>query len=86
MATSKQKEHAWNGANIIKGENPDVWRKDKYGDTIKYSSYGTYGEYGWEVDHKNPKSNGGTDHLRNIQALHTETNREKSDNCNFKKK
>ncbi|MBC8552356.1 MAG: HNH endonuclease [Candidatus Brocadiales bacterium] len=46
---------------------------------MRNGSHGTLGEYGWEVDHKNPKAKGGTENLRNIQALHWEENREKSD-------
>ena len=34
---------------------------------------------GWEVDHIKPKSLGGSDATRNLQALKTEVNREKSD-------
>lgn len=86
MATKKQIEHAWDNAKKIRGENPDVWRKDKHGNVIRYASYGTNGDYAWEVDHKNPVSKGGTEHLRNIQALHKEENREKSDKYPYKKR
>ncbi|MFV2045181.1 MAG: HNH endonuclease signature motif containing protein [Anaerolineales bacterium] len=40
-------------------------------------AYGKGGDCGWEVDHRNPKAKGGTDHLRNIQALNTSANRKK---------
>ena len=31
MATNKQIEDAWNNAHKIRGRNPDVYRKDDYG-------------------------------------------------------
>ena len=40
MASKKDIENAWNNANIIRGKNPDVYRKDKYGNEIYKSSYG----------------------------------------------
>ncbi|HOK46564.1 MAG TPA: HNH endonuclease signature motif containing protein [Bryobacteraceae bacterium] len=79
MATKEQIEHAWENAKPIRGQNPDVWRRDVEGNKIRRGSYGTQGEYGWEVDHKNPTSKGGTDSLRNVQALHWKANREKGD-------
>jgi len=79
VATQRQKDYAWEKAEKVKGKNPDTWRRDSAGNLIRRGSYGTLGEYGWEVDHKNPKSKGGTDHLRNIQALHWRHNRSKGD-------
>jgi 5-methylcytosine-specific restriction endonuclease McrA len=79
MATQKQINHAWDKATPIRGQNPDVYRKDSYGNKIRKPSYGTQGEYGWEVDHKNPISNGGSDNPKNLQALHWQENREKGD-------
>ena len=72
-----KKDDVWEKATTIKGKNPETWRKDAYGNTIRYGSYGTKGDYGWELDHKNPKSNGGTNTLRNIQALQWAENRKK---------
>ena len=75
MATKKQIELAWNNAKKVKGKNPDTWRRDPYGNIIRKGSYGTNGQYGWEVDHIKPKSKGGSDSSKNIQALHTKINR-----------
>lgn len=74
-----KKEKIWNKGKPIKGKNPEVWRKDVAGNKIRHGSYGTRGEYGWEFDHKNPKSKGGSDNIRNLQPLHWKTNREKGD-------
>lgn len=79
MASEKDKKVAWEKAKPIRGKNSDVWRKDPYGNTIKWGSYGTKGEYGWEIDHKHPKSKGGTDNPRNLQAIHWQENRKKRD-------
>ena len=78
MATQKQKEHAWETASPVKGKNPELYRKDNYGNEIYKPSYGKQGEKSWEVDHKKPVAKGGTESLRNIQALKTSVNREKS--------
>jgi len=86
MASKKKIDDAWNKSKPIRGKNPDTWRKDIQGNKIRKGSYGTQGEYGWELDHKKPKSKGGTDSGRNIQPLHWEENREKSDSYPLKKK
>jgi len=75
----KQINYAWGKATTLRNRNPAVWRRDEFGNLIKAGSYGTCGEFGWEIDHRKPRAKGGTDHLRNIRALHHETNREKSD-------
>ena len=79
-----KKDKIWEKARKIRGKNPDVWREDSQGNTIRYGSYGTQGDYGWEGDHKKPKAKGGTDNQRNLQALHWEANREKSDKYPYK--
>lgn len=77
MASKKLIEEVWEKAKEIHGKDSEVWRKDKYDNKIRFGSYGTEGEYGWEIDHKNPKDKGGSDQLRNLQPLHWEENREK---------
>lgn len=74
-----KKEDAWEHAHKIQGKNPDVYRKDDYGNTIYKSSYGKQSDMGWEIDHSFPKSKGGTDNSRNIKAVQWEENRKKSD-------
>ena len=78
-------EIAWSNAHKVRGKNPDVYRKDDYGNLIYKSSYGKQSEMAWEVDHIHPKSKGGTDSQRNLQAIQWEENRRKSDTYPYKK-
>ena len=77
--SDKKEQQVWEKAKAIKGLDSDVWRRDSYGNKIRRGSYGTQGEYGWEIDHKHPKSKVGSDELSNLQPLHWEKNREKAD-------
>ena len=77
-------EKAWENAHKIRGRNPDVYRKDDYGNIIYKSSYGKQIEMGQEIDHKHTKTKGGTDSSRNLQAVQWEENRSKSDKYPYK--
>jgi 5-methylcytosine-specific restriction endonuclease McrA len=85
MPTKKQIEFAWENAKSIRGKDPDVWRKDSYDNKIRKGSFGTEGNYGWEVDHKHPKDKGDTESLHNIRALHWKENRKKGDTYPYKR-
>lgn len=55
------------------------------GKQLSFSNYGTFGRRGaWEVDHRVPLSQGGSDNLRNLQPMCIPCNRSKSDDgfCN----
>lgn len=86
MASNKDIEKVWEKAKPIRGKNPDVWRRDPHGNKVRKGSYGTHGEYGWELDHSHPQSKGGSDKAQNIQPLYWKENREKSDKYPYKKK
>ena len=86
MASKELIEKVWEKAKEIRGKDPDVWRKDTYRNKIRFPSYGTEGDYGWEIDHKVPKEKGGSDNIRNLQPLYWEENREKSDKSQHKGK
>jgi len=79
MATEKKVDEAWDRASKVRGKHPAIWRKDEMGNLIRRGSYGTQGEFGWEIDHRFPKSRGGSEHGRNKRALHWRSNRRKSD-------
>ena len=79
MVTKDQKDSVWDKAAAVRGKNPDTYRKDPYGNTMYKPSYGKASPMGWEVDHIKPKSRGGSDATRNLQALNTSVNRSKGD-------
>ena len=79
MPTEDQIDKAWKNAKTIRGEDPDKYRQDPYGNKIHKNSFGKDSAMGWEVDHIKPKARGGSDATQNLQALQTIINREKSD-------
>lgn len=71
----------WEKGTVVSGFDSNLYRKDTCGAWIQKSEYGNTGsEYGWEIDHIIPKSNGGGDALSNLQPLQWENNRHKGDN------
>ena len=46
---------------------------------MQRSKYGKTEQWGWEIDHVKPVSQGGTDDLSNLQPLYWENNRHKGD-------
>ena len=79
MATQKQINKAWNNAKIVRGKDSDTYRQDPYKNIMYSGSYGKKSGMGWEVDHIKPVARGGSDATRNLQALNTKINRDKSD-------
>lgn len=69
----------------IRGKDPDLYRKDDCGNVIFRRSYGKESEMGWEVDHSNPKANGGTDCSRNRKPLQSSENSRKGATYPYKK-
>ncbi|MEM7602608.1 MAG: hypothetical protein AAF357_14480 [Verrucomicrobiota bacterium] len=43
-------ENVWNFAEIVHGNDPDLWRKDEWGNWIRRLDYGKReSEFGWEI-------------------------------------
>ncbi len=84
MATNDQKQKAWDNATTVRGKDPDRYRQDPYGNVLYKPSYGKSSEMGWDVDHITPKSRGGSDATRNLQALNSSVNRSKGDSLQKK--
>lgn len=78
--TQEKIDAAWNKAKKIEGYNSDKYRQDSAGAWMQRDKYGKEENLGWEVDHMFPKSMGGDENLRNIQAMQWENNRTKADN------
>ena len=69
----------WQKAKTVEGYDPNIWRKDFANAWIRRDHYGVDSK-GWEIDHLCPSSNGGSDELSNLNALHWKNNNKKSDN------
>ncbi len=79
MTDDELVEKVWKKAKPIREKDPEQVRKDPYGNPIRKNQYGKDGPQGWEIDHIKPANRGGSDHLRNLQAMQTRKNRELSD-------
>lgn len=55
------------------------FRRDKCGASMQRQRYGQQQQWGWEIDHIKPVSNGGADDLSNLRPLQWENNRAKGD-------
>ena len=73
------KKKVWEKADKIRGKDPELYRKDPYGNQLYYYSYGGNGQQGWQIDHIKPQARGGSDNLVNLQALQSKKNMSKSD-------
>lgn len=77
MSYQDKKDQVWEKGSRVRGKDPDLYRKDVFGNELYYHSYGKISEKGWEIDHIKPQSKGGTDHLNNLQPMHPIANRMK---------
>ena len=73
------KQAVWNLAKPIRGCDSSKTRQDPYGNKISFNSYGKNTPQGWHIDHIKPQAKGGSDCVRNLQALQTKINITKAD-------
>ena len=67
--SQKDIQRIWAKGKVV-GDKPNEWRQDDFGAWIGFSAYGKRGTpYGWEVDHIEPKEQGGADVLSNLRPL-----------------
>ncbi len=75
LQDEQRKLAVWRKGRIVLGHDPAVHRQDEFGWWISYSQYGNReSDYGWEIDHIEPKSKGGSDSLFNLRPLHWRNN------------
>ena len=74
-----EKDDVWSKAKEVPGQDPSKVRQDPYGNKIRRDQYGKNTSQGWEIDHIKPSARGGSDSIRNKQALKTSVNRSKGD-------
>ena len=84
--TKEQLDAIFAKGDKIRGKDPDRYRRDVCGNEIYRQSYGKESPMGWEVDHKNPKANGGSSRSNNLQPLQSSENASKGDKYPYKKK
>jgi len=71
-------QQVWEKGSVVANNDPNVWRKDECGAWIGRSYYGNRdSQYGWEIDHIKPESEGGGDELSNLRPLQWENNASK---------
>ncbi|MEG9861859.1 MAG: DNA methyltransferase [Parvularculales bacterium] len=78
------KDKIWKLAKPIRGKDPEIYRQDPYGNELRYDSYGKNSKKGWVIDHIKPVARGGSEAIRNLQALKTSVNLAKGDSLNKK--
>ncbi len=65
----------WEKGVPTPGNDPAAWRKDQCDAWIGWADYGNrQSQYGWEIDHIRPASEGGGDELANLRPLQWQNN------------
>lgn len=82
--SKKTAEKVFLKAVKVIGKDPSLYRKDPYGNVMYKHSHGKSTKMGWDIDHIKPKSRGGSDCMRNLQALNSSVNRSKGNSLKKK--
>lgn len=78
--TEQVVQRVWEKGAVVNGYDPQVWRKDQCGAWMGRAQYGNRNsQYGWEIDHIKPASEGGGDELSNLRPLQWQNNASKQD-------
>lgn len=64
----------FNKGHPIPGKNPSMYRKDAYGNTLKFSDHGKNVPTGWHKHHVIAKNKGGSDDVSNLEPLQASKN------------
>jgi hypothetical protein len=71
-------QKVWEKGFVASKYDPKIWRKDQCGAWIARSDYGKRNsQYGWEINHIKPESEGGGNELSNLRLLQWENNASK---------
>jgi len=68
-------QKVWEKGSVVPNFPPDRYRKDDCGAWMTRTEYGNRNsDYGWEIDHIKPESEGGGNELSNLRPLQWENN------------
>jgi hypothetical protein len=83
--TPEQINAVWQKGRAIQNFDAAQYRIDTCLQIMEFSRFGDRNaDYGWEIDHINPVSNGGADTINNLQPLNWKNNASKSDKLNWR--
>ena len=78
--TEITKDAVWAKAKLDSEHHPEEYRRDICGNLIRFEDFDDRNsEFGWEIDHIKPISQGGSDYLFNLQPLHWRSNSAKAE-------